>query len=50
MNSKYYNQVGYKMLSSWLDKWPKDINLRVYHEDSLINGNAKNLSYHNLFK
>ena len=50
MNNKYYNQIGYKMLSSWLDKWPADINLRVYHEDSIINGTASNLSYYDLFK
>lgn len=50
MNNSYYNKVGHKMISSYLQKWPKDINLRIYHEDSIINGTGNNITFYNLFK
>ena len=49
MNRSYYDRVGYKMLSSWMDRWPKNIKLKVYHEDNLTVGCSDNIELKNLF-
>ena len=35
MNQSYYDKIGHIKLQSFIDKWPEDINLRIYHEDDL---------------
>ena len=49
MNRSYYDQVGYKMLSSWMDRWPINIKLKIYHEDNLNVGAADNVEFKPLF-
>ena len=36
LNQKYYDEVGYKMVESFLEFWPSDINLRIYSEEKIV--------------
>jgi len=35
LSQDYYNTIGQKMIESWLDYWPQDMQLTVYTEDQL---------------
>jgi len=50
MNRSYYDQIGYKMLASWVEKWPINIKLKVYHEDNLKVGSFSNVEFKDLFE
>ena len=50
MNRSYYDQIGYKMLASWVEKWPRNIKLKVYHEDTLKVGSFTNVEFKDLFE
>lgn len=35
MNTSYYNRIGHRMVESFVNNWPSDIELLIYHEDDL---------------
>ena len=35
LNQKYYDDVGYKMVKSFLEFWPEDIDLYIYSEEKI---------------
>jgi len=36
MSQTYYDRIGHKMLSSFVEKWPNEIKLKIYTEDKLL--------------
>lgn len=50
MNQSYYEKIGIEMLVSFIEKWPTDIKLRIYHEDDLEKVFSKRFEYYNLFE
>lgn len=34
MNRAYHQNVGHLMISSFIEKWPSNYNIRIYHEDN----------------
>lgn len=50
MNKRYYDQIGHKMVSSFKQQWPSDINLRIYHEDSLTIEQSDNIELIDLYE
>jgi hypothetical protein len=41
MSLDYYNNIGQRMIESWLEYWPKDFVLNVYTEDNLPVNNSR---------
>jgi len=40
MNQSYYDNIGHKMLLSYIHSWPEDVKLRIYTEDNLVIPNS----------
>ena len=49
MNQAYYEKIGKEMLVSYIEKWPTNVHVRVYHEDKIQEILSDRLHYHNLF-
>ena len=42
-NASGYNRYGSRMIDTFIASWPKDVLLKAYAEDCLVNQNAENL-------
>ena len=48
MNQSYYDNIGHKMLLSYIHKWPEDLKLRIYTEDNLVIPDSLHYKKYNL--
>jgi hypothetical protein len=50
MNQAYYDNIGHKLIESFIKYWPKDIVLHVYTEGFTPPVVAPNVQYHDVFE
>ena len=48
-NKKYYDLIGKRMVESFLEHWPKHINLHIYYQEQQPEIIEPNLVYHDLY-